>query len=198
LAVKRDIGCLSFNGNKIITAGQGGMLLTNNKKVAEKARYYSTQAKDDPFYFVHSEIGYNYRMNSLSSALLIAQLQKLDSFVEKKREIFEVYKNKLSANRRIRLVEEPENTKSNYWMTAIIAESENLRNEIIKTLENNKIQTRPFWAPLNKQKHLKPFCHKDMKNTEALSSQGLFLPSGVNLTNDQINKVCKVILSFLN
>ena len=142
------LGCLSFNGNKIITTGGGGMILTNNKQLAEKVRYLTTQAKDDPVRYIHNEIGYNYRLTNIQAALGVAQMEQLPGFLKRKFHIFHRYKEALQDIKGITLASVPSYADNNHWMNVL-----QIRNDIygedkeklMERLEHNGIQTRPVW-----------------------------------------------------
>ncbi len=146
-------GCLSFNGNKIITTGGGGMLVTNNAEWAARAKYLTTQAKDDPIEYVHNAVGYNYRLTNLLAAMGCAQMEQLDEFVEAKRRIAKRYRDELKPLPGICLPEEAEWAYSTFWMyTVLINEKESGINsrELLRELAARKIQTRPLWQPMHR------------------------------------------------
>lgn len=142
------IGVLSFNGNKMVTTGGGGMLLTDNEVFAQKARHLSRQAKTDNFEYSHDEIGYNYPLLNILAAVGLAQMEQLDTFLARKKEIDTFYREKFKNNKNIDFQVVRENTKANNWLfTAVFEEKE----DIIKILTDKKIQVRPFWQPMNQQ-----------------------------------------------
>ena len=123
-----DIGCLSFNGNKIITTGAGGMILTNNKLFYEKAKYLTTQAKDNSKYYVHNEVGYNYRLTNLHSAIGLAQIEKLKKIIKLKKNIHILYKKMFSKIKGLKILENPSFSKSNNWLNILKVTKEFKRN----------------------------------------------------------------------
>ena len=179
-----DIGILSFNGNKIITTGGGGAVLTNNPNIAKKVFQLSTNFKKKHFCnYEYDNLGYNYRMPSLNSALGIAQIKKLNYFVDKKRKLYKIYEKMFNGNIYFKLLKEPVNSKSNYWLQTIILNEDNikLRNKIINSSHKDGIKIRPVWRPIHKSKHLKHCPKMDLKNTNSLENRILNLPSGPDL-----------------
>lgn len=181
-----DIGVYSFNGNKIITTGGGGMIVSNNKKYLDKCRYLSTQAKDDSLYFVHEEIGYNYRMTNLQAALGLAQLERLEEFVEKKKENYCLY-NQLG----ISLLSFRKNIRPNYWFYSYCTIN---RDELLRELEQQGIQTRPIWKLIHT---LTPYLGNESYEIEkapAFYNKVLNIPCSSNLTSDEVKCVADAIL----
>lgn len=148
-----NIGVYSFNGNKIITTGGGGMIVSNNKDLIRKAKHLTTQAKSDELYYTHDEIGYNYRMTNIQAALGLAQLEQLEQFIRIKERNFKLYKEKLKAINGLELLDFNKSIRSNYWFYAMYIHQEfNMdRDETITHLSKNNIQTRPLWGLINEQ-----------------------------------------------
>ena len=143
------LGCLSFNGNKIITTGGGGMILTDDEKLSDKARYLTTQAKDDPVRYIHHEIGYNFRLTNIQAALGVAQLEQLPDFLERKQEIHRQYADAIKNIAGLTLAEGPDYARNNNWLNLAQIDSEIFgedRESLMKRLEENGIQSRPVWA----------------------------------------------------
>ena len=139
------IGVFSFNGNKTITCGGGGALITDDEELAKKAKHLTTQAKiPHTWKFRHDDIGYNYRMPNLNAALACAQLEQLDKILENKRELAEKYKT-FFADTHYKFVNEPENSKANYWLNALILENEEERDLFLTETNENGVMTRPIW-----------------------------------------------------
>lgn len=195
-----DIGILSFNGNKIITTGGGGMIITDNKEYAEYAHYLVTQAKDDPIEYIHNEIGYNYRLTNLHSAMGVAQLEKLEGFIEKKKWIFENYYKHLKCIEGISFMEIPNYITSNYWIFAILVDGEKFgegSRNLAKRLNDEGVQTRPLWHPVNK---LKMYINEQgylIEECEKLYKKSIQLPSSVSLTDKELEFVVGVIKETL-
>jgi perosamine synthetase len=190
------LGCFSFNGNKIVTAGGGGMITTDEEVLAKRARYLTTQAKDDPLEYVHGTIGYNYRMTNLHAAMGCAQLERLDDFLEVKRRIAERYERALSTIRGWFMPREAPWARSNWWLyTVRIGKSAKISSrELMQALLSAKIETRPFWQPM----HLSP-AHRDCQSwhcehAETLWREGLSLPCSTHLEADSQQRVIAAIL----
>ena len=181
------LGVLSFNGNKIITTGGGGAILTNNKTFAERAKHLTTTAKvPHKWDYIHDDIGYNYRMPNLNAALGCAQLKQIEFFIKSKRKLYEIYKSELDHINEISLMAESSGNRSNYWLQTIIL-SEEVKDQfdkILKLTNNIGIGTRPIWKPLHK---LPPYinCPKmDLSRVESLSKRIINLPSSSNLIDN--------------
>jgi len=195
-----DIACFSFYGNKIITTGEGGMCITNNEEIAEKMKMLRDHGMSKERKYWHEFLGFNYRMTNLQAAIGLAQLKKLDAFIDKKRKIAEWYKRELKEleeNGLITLHPEMSWAKSIYWMYSILIEDKAKldRNELMKKLENEGIETRPFFVPM----HLLPFYrNKDCYPiAESLSNKGLNLPSSVLLTKDEITEITYILSKYI-
>ena len=148
-----DFGIYSFNGNKIITTGGGGMLVSNNPDLTRKAKYLSTQAKDDEINFIHNEIGYNYRMTNLQAALGVAQLERLEEFIDIKKKNFELYKDGISDLSGLRLLDFNNNIRPNYWFYSLVLDNFKFdRDEVITYFVKNHVQVRPIWGLIHEQR----------------------------------------------
>ena len=191
-----DFGVYSFNGNKIITTGGGGMIVTNNKNLARKAKYLTEQAKDDRVRSIHNEIGYNFRLSNLQAALGLAQLRQLNSFIKMKKINYELYKNELREVSGIEIMGVPENTRPNYWFYSLVIDEKEYgmdREGLMSELLQRNIQTRPIWY-LN---HLQ----KPYRNNQAYRiDKALYfwrrilnLPCSSNLRENEVKKVSAAI-----
>ena len=193
-----DIGCFSFNGNKLITTGAGGMLVTNNEELGDKGKFLSIQAKitNENKSFYHPEIGYNFRMPNILAAMGCAQLEKLDEYIKIKRENAAYYNELLKDIKGITLPVEKEWAKNVYWLYSIVIEDEYgvSRDDLIKILATNKIESRPFFMPIHKMPPYRNCRTGDLSVTEELSRKGLNLPSSVGLSKREIEKVCEIIV----
>lgn len=191
------IGCFSFNGNKLITTGAGGMLVTNDEKLAERAKFLSTQTKvvTDNKAFYHPEVGFNYRMPNLLAAMGCAQLEKIDEYIEAKREHASFYNEKLKNIKGITLPEEKEWCKNVYWLYSILIEDDYKisRDELVEKLGSSGIESRPFFMPVHDMPPYRDCRHGDMSVTNEIAAKGINLPSSVGLTKDEIRNVCKII-----
>jgi aminotransferase in exopolysaccharide biosynthesis len=174
-----DIGILSSNGNKIITTGGGGMILTDDETLAKKAKHITTTAKvSHPYEYFHDEIGYNYRMPNINAALGLAQLENLEEFVKIKRWIAQEYK-KFFDEIGIKFFTEPENSRSNYWLNAIILNNKEERDKFLKITNENGIQTRPVWTLIYKLPMYKDCFKIETPNAEYIEEKLVNIPSGV-------------------
>ena len=191
-----DIACLSFNGNKIITSGGGGMVVTRNSRWAAKVRYLTTQAKDDPLEYVHREIGYNYRLTNLQAAVGVAQMERLERHIQRKREISQCYRESLKENG-LFVFREAEWAKSIYWLNAVRIEERVFglnRHQVMAVLHHQGIGARPLWHPLPR---LMPFADCDRFGTEVadrLYGTVLTLPSSVGLAHEDQDFVIATLL----
>jgi aminotransferase in exopolysaccharide biosynthesis len=187
-----DLGCLSFNGNKIMTTGGGGMILTNDSKLAEKAKYLTTQAKDDELRYVHDNIGYNFRLTNIQAAMGVAQLEQLSKFLKKKKDIYKNYKDAITEIAGLKIADVPEYAENNHWMVLLQIDKEVYgkdRDALMIELRNNGIQTRPVWQLNHLQKPYKDSYSYKIEQAPKLLEQSLCLPCGVAITKNQIEKV---------
>ncbi len=190
------IGCLSFNGNKIITTGGGGMILTGDEKLAEKAKYLTTQAKDDPVRYIHNDIGYNFRLTNVQAAIGVAQMKQLNIFLKRKKEIYLHYKNQLDPINGLLIADVPNYSTNNHWMVLLQIEEKKYKNDregLMKILSEHGIQTRPAWAPIHKQKPYKDYQNYRIDYTDILVNKSLCLPSSTNIKSSEIDKIISVI-----
>ena len=184
-------GIYSFNGNKIITTGGGGMLVSDNAELIEKARYLATQAKENLPYYEHKTYGYNYRMSNVLAAIGVAQMEVIEERIKRKREIFQYYKRNLESEE-IVFMPELKNAKGNRWLTAVYFKKVN-PEKIRKALEKNKIEARRFWKPMHLQPVFKSAGKKINGVSEFLFSKGLCLPSGTQLKEEEIDLIIEII-----
>lgn len=150
-----DIGVYSFNANKIITTGGGGMVVSHNRELLDKVEFLSLQAKTDPLYFIHDEIGYNYRMTNIQAAFGVDQIDRLESFIGTKIRNYNLYKKALEDIEGLTLLPFRPDTRANHWFYSIIVDEEKYgmdRDELLRKLNENNIQTRPLWGLIHKQK----------------------------------------------
>jgi perosamine synthetase len=174
-----EIGVFSFNGNKIITSGKGGALVSPDESVMIKAKHLTTTAKIPHAYeFMHDEVGYNYRMPNLNAALLCAQMEQLDSFIEKKRSLAFAYKEICETNG-INFRWEIPHTKANFWLMCIEAQSKEERDEILKITNEAKVMTRPIWQLMHKLPMFKNCQKDDQADAEYLEERIINIPSSV-------------------
>ena len=153
-----DVGVLSFNGNKTITCGSGGAILTKDKNIAKKARHLIANSKKaHPYNYIHDQIGFNYRMPNLNAALGYSQIKKIRKILAKKRKLFNFYKKAFDKNLYFKLINEPKNSKSNFWLQTILINEKysNYTKKILKDLNDRKIYVRPGWELMNNLKYFK-------------------------------------------
>lgn len=175
-----DVGVFSFNGNKILTTGGGGMLVTNDQSLAEKAKHLSTTAKvPHAWLFEHDEIGYNLRMPNLNAALGVAQMAKLPKFLTEKRQTAESYQQALANQAGLKILQEPLFAKSNYWLNAVLFDSADDRDDFLAYSNEQNIQTRPLWTPMHQLEIYQKSLRVDLPNTDYLAGRVVNIPSGV-------------------
>lgn len=193
--ISGDVGVFSFNGNKIITTGGGGMLVTANDAYAEYARYLTTQAKDDPVEYVHNEIGYNYRMNNLQAAMGVAQLQRLPEFISRKRAIAEKYDEAFSDDESITLMPRPVDVTPTFWLYTVLLPPETTlakRKQLLKKLNANGIGARPFWHPAHSLPPYQACQAFEIEHSVRLYERGISLPSSVGLKSADLERCIRV------
>lgn len=192
-----QIGILSFNGNKIITTSGGGALVSKNKKLVDKATFLATQARDPAPHYQHSQIGYNYRMSNICAGIGRGQMEVLPERIEQRRANFTFYQKELNDFSGIKFVQEPEGFYSNRWLTTILIDPEEsggiTRENVRIALEKENIESRLLWKPMHLQPVFKDFPYYGEKVSEGLFEKGLCLPSGSNLTNEELERVLKCI-----
>jgi perosamine synthetase len=187
-----DLGCFSFNGNKIITTGGGGMIVTDNPEYARRAKYLTTQAKDDPVEFVHGEIGYNYRLTNIQAALGCAQLERLDDYVAAKRRIARQYAEAFTGLPGITLLRQPRWAESTWWLYTILINAEEARigsRDLLRRMTAARIQTRPLWQPAHRSPAHAGSQAYACEVADRLNRDALSLPSSVDLTDEQQARV---------
>ncbi len=195
-----DMAVLSFNGNKIITTSGGGALITNNKTYADHARFLATQAKDPSPHYQHSHIGYNYRMSNVAAAIGQGQLEVLDNRVQRRRAIFQWYRQELAPTGKLTFLDEPEGHFANRWLTTVLLNDQTeLTPEAIRQhLETYNIEARPLWKPLHMQPVYKDCWFFGNGNAEALFEKGVCLPSGTNMTEEQHTRIQTALRALFN
>ena len=190
-----DLGVFSFNGNKIITTSSGGAILSSNKKFIDKAKFLSTQARDEYPHYEHSEIGYNYRMSNICAAIGLGQIEVLKERVDKRRYIFDFYKEKLSDIKEIKFVDDLPGFYSNRWLTTILFKKDaaiNRESMRLHLLKDN-IESRPLWKPMHLQPVFKKYQVFENGISEDLFDRGLCLPSGSNMNEEDLMRVVRQI-----
>jgi perosamine synthetase len=198
IGAQADVTCLSFNGNKLVTTGGGGMIVTNDRAVAERARYLTTQAKDDAVEYVHGAIGYNYRLTNVLAAIGCGQLEHLDDYVAIKRKNAARYAALLADVPGLRPMREAPWATSTFWLFTVLVDAEAFgasSRALLRILAEQGIQTRPLWQPL----HRSPAHHGarcvESGVAERLYRDALSLPSSVELTAEQLETVARAVAS---
>ncbi len=192
------ISILSFNGNKIITTSGGGALVTKDKVIKEKAVFLATQARDNAVEYLHSTIGYNYRMSNVLAGIGRGQMKILDNRVETRRKNYEFYHSNLKDIDTISFLKEPKQHFSNRWLSCILLDSERMREGLRIALDKENIESRPLWKPMHQQPVFKN-CPKYLNGiSDDLFKKGLCLPSGSNLTDSELNRILTTIRTYLN
>lgn len=175
------LGTYSFNGNKTITCGGGGIIVTNDDELGKMAKHLTTQAKvPHRWEYVHDHIGYNYRCPNLNAALACAQLEQLESFIENKRKTAQEY-NHFFKNSAITFVEEPSECRSNYWLNAILLPSYEERNAFLTETNDNNVMTRPIWALMHRLEMFKHCIHDGLRNSIDIETRLVNIPSSVTI-----------------
>lgn len=193
-----DVGCFSFYANKIITTGEGGMVITNNEAIASRARLLKNLAFHPKQRFLHVDIGFNYRMTNVQAAIGLAQLEKIEIMVEARRRNAKLYLDLLSDIPNLTLPVELDYVKNVYWMFGVLVEEDfgMSRNKLMVELKKRGVETRTFFYPMHCQpafSNLGLVSNESFPVAESLGKKGLYLPSGSGLSNEQVFNICKVI-----
>ena len=187
-------GVLSFNGNKIISTGGGGMILTNDKEIAIRAKHITTTAKTDPLDYFHDEVGYNYRLVNVLAAIGVAQMENFESILKRKKEIDALYRKELEGVGDIKFQENDPNSNPNCWLFTFRTKK---MRELLNHLNNNKIQSRPFWTPMNNLPMYKDLLYvNDNDISNKIFKESISIPSSSNLTIEDQHKVISEIKNF--
>ncbi|EPY8040563.1 aminotransferase LegC [Campylobacter coli] len=177
-------GILSFNGNKIITGGCGGAILSDDENLAKLARHLSTTAKiPHPYEYDHDRIAYNYRLCNINAAILLAGLENLELFLENKRELAKIYKDFFKNHDKCKFIDEKSNEKSNFWLNTLLFKDENLRNIFLEECLKNNIFVRPVWKSLPSLKAFQNCQSNELINTKKLEKRLINLPSSIRIAN---------------
>lgn len=192
-----DYGIFSFNGNKIITTSGGGMLVSNNKEGIDKAQFWATQAREPEVHYQHEDIGYNYRMSNIVAGVGRGQLKVLEERVQQKRHIFETYKEGLKDIEEISFISEMDDERANYWLSAILIESDTVTPKMIyDALAEKNIESRPIWKPMHMQPVFEEYDSVGGEVSEEYFEKGLCLPSDTKMTDGQLESIINIIRSF--
>ena len=194
--VAGDIGCYSFNGNKIITTGGGGMIVTGNDEYAEKARYLTTQAKDDQARYIHDEVGYNFRLSNIQAAVGVAQLEMLPEYIRIKEKNYSMYRDEIDKMPGLHLAGTPAYARSNYWFYCMLIDKGKYgmdREELMALLAGKNIETRPIWQLNHLQKPYRDFQHYEIEKAFELLERTLNIPCSVTLREEDIRRVISAL-----
>ena len=195
-----DFGCFSFNGNKIITTGGGGAVTAGSSKTVEHLRFLSTQAKSDPQYYIHDEVGYNYRMTNLQAALGVAQMEELPEFIRRKQVNYEQYKDEFEGFAYAMLMPFREGTSSNHWFYSVLIDRARIgasMREIIAALGEEGIQTRAIWGLVNEQKPYETEETYQLKKAPYYAERIINIPSSTQITKEEITYVADKVKQLL-
>lgn len=193
-----DYGIFSFNGNKIITTSGGGMLVSDNEERIEKVRFWSTQSRDKARHYQHSEIGYNYRMSNVVAGIGRGQLKVLDERVGKKRYIYNFYKKEIGSLLGVKMMPINEWNEPNCWLSVITVEGKIKPLDIMLRLEDENIETRPVWKPMHMQPVFEKYDFIGEGISEKLFENGVCLPSDTKMTDEDLNRVVRLIKELWN
>ena len=181
------MGCFSFNGNKIITTGGGGMIVTDDEALARKAKHLTTQAKADSFEYYHDEVGYNYRLVNTSAAMGVAQMEQLPGFIERKHAIAAIYKEGLSGVGDIGFQEVAPEVEPNWWLFTIHTERQ---REVLERLNAHQMQSRPFWVPMNQLPMYREFPYiQTADHSDRVYRTALSIPCSTNITDGELEQI---------
>jgi len=186
------VSALSFNGNKIITTGGGGMVVTADAGIAARVRHLATQAKNDPIAYLHDAIGYNYRMPNINAAVGCAQLEELDVVLARKRAVAERYRARLDGAP-VSLIWEPVHARSNFWLNTVCAPSSERARVMMQRLVNAGVQARPLWTPCHRQPNRSDLTWGPMTVADRVWSTAISLPSSATLGDGDIDTICSLL-----
>ncbi len=193
-----DYGIFSFNGNKIITTSGGGMLVSNNEERISKVKFWATQARNPARYYLHSELGFNYRMSNVVAGIGRGQLRVLNKRIQRKREIFELYKKELSHLDGLEMMPKNEWNEPNYWLSCIQLKGRIRPLDIIEALERENIESRPIWKPMHTQPFYKDHDFIGSGISEKIFENGVCLPSDTKLSDDDLYRITGIIKNLWN
>lgn len=189
-------GAYSFNGNKILTTSGGGMLVSSNKTFIDKARFYSTQARDDAPHYEHTDFGYNYRMSNIIAAIGVGQMEVLDERIAARRKVFDWYREELADIGEITFMPELPNSRGNRWLSTLTFERSD--PECVRlALEAENIESRPLWKPMHLQPLFEGALHIENGTSQKLFEKGLCLPSGTRMSREDVSRVCTILKQVL-
>ncbi len=192
-----DVACFSFYANKVMTTGEGGMVVTSDRAVCDRARRLKDLAHDPKRRFYHTDIGFNYRMTNIQAAIGLAQLEKIDEYVGMRRANAASYTARLAKSCDVTTPVEMWDSLSSYWMYAILVKDKTTRDGLRRHLEEKEIGTRTFFIPMHQQGIFREYSKGKFPVADNASARGLYLPSGTGLTNEEIETVCDAVEEYL-
>jgi dTDP-4-amino-4,6-dideoxygalactose transaminase len=190
------IGILSFNGNKIITTSGGGALVSHDDGIVKEARFLSTQARDEAPHYQHSKIGYNYRISNLCAGVGRGQMEVLTHRINKRREVYQMYVDRLAGRKGITFLAEPQGYFSNRWLTTLLIDPATAgfsREDVRLALEKDNIESRPLWKPMHMQPVFSKYAYYGDGTCENLFANGLCLPSGSNMSEEDVVRIFRIL-----
>jgi len=198
-----DMGCFSFYANKIVTTGEGGMVVTNNAEFAERLRSFRNLCFRKDRRFLHKEIGHNYRLTDLQAAVGVAQIERVDAHIQKKRWVAACYRERLKSLRQVNLPVERDWAKNVYWMYGLVLHDDVPFDaaEFARRLHKQGVDTRPFFLGMHEQPVFRSnglFERETYPVSEKLARRGLYIPSGLTVTESEIDRVCEAITHVLS
>lgn len=190
------LGVFSFNGNKIITTSGGGMLVSEDEELIKKSRFWSTQSRDVARHYQHSELGFNYRMSNIVAGIGRGQLKVLDQRVSKKKYIFEFYKRELGQLDGVAFMPINDWNKPNYWLSVMTLKGNIRPLDVMIALENENIESRPVWKPMHMQPFFADYDYVGSNVSEMLFENGVCLPSDTKMSDEDLERICRIIKSL--
>jgi len=194
-----DVGVYSFNANKIITTGGGGMVVSNNKELLDRVAFLSVQAKTDPLYFIHDEVGYNYRMTNIQAAFGTDQIDRLEVFIKTKIRNYNLYRKGIENIEGLSLLPFRQDTRANHWFYSVIVDKDKYgldRDELLRKLNDRNIQTRPLWGLIHKQKpYLDNYAYR-IEKAYYYEKNLINLPCSSNLTKEDVETVIQKLIDL--
>ena len=186
-------GCLSFNGNKILTTGGGGMIASSDRKFAARVRHLATQAKKDAAIYLHDDVGYNYRLPNLNAAVGCAQLEQLDDFLERKRRTAERYRDGLAGVKCVSLIWEPEGARSNFWLNTVRCDTPARARRLLARLNDAGFEARPIWTPCHRQPMFEPLATGALTTADRIWRTCFNIPSSAGLSPKRVGEICRLV-----
>jgi aminotransferase in exopolysaccharide biosynthesis len=194
-----DIGVLSFNANKILTTGGGGMLVSNDEEIIEKARFLAVQAKTDPLYYKHDEIGYNYRLTNIAAAFGTEQIDQLEDFIQVKKKNYELYKEEIDKIEGLKLLPFNKNTRPNYWFYSVVVDEDKYgidRDQLLKKVNEIGIQARPLWGLISDQKPYQKCEAYKINKARYYVDNLINIPCSTSLTEKEVYQVVDMLRKY--